>query len=206
MANGTVAASQIEMLSQSGTGITTIVPPATNTNRTLTLPDSTGTVATLGTSLTLATAVTASGTSVDFTGIPSWAKRVTVVFAGLSSNAATDNLIRLGTSGGVEATGYLSASAVAGFTGTSFTNGFGMVVGGSGAATVQSATYVFSLLNPATNLWVGSLCGGLDSPTGYSLTGGGQKTLAGVLNSIRITTVNGTATFDAGSINIMYEG
>ena len=46
MANGTVAASQIEMLSQSGTGITTIVPPATNTNRTLTLPDNTGTVLT----------------------------------------------------------------------------------------------------------------------------------------------------------------
>jgi hypothetical protein len=46
MANGTLAASQLEMLSQSGTGIMTIVPPATNTNQTLTLPDSTGTVAT----------------------------------------------------------------------------------------------------------------------------------------------------------------
>lgn len=46
MANGTLAASQIEMLSQSGTGVTTIVPPATNTDRTLTLPDNTGTVIT----------------------------------------------------------------------------------------------------------------------------------------------------------------
>ena len=44
MANGTLAASQIEMLSLSGTGIITITPPATNTNRTLTLPDATGTV------------------------------------------------------------------------------------------------------------------------------------------------------------------
>jgi hypothetical protein len=52
MANGTLAASQIEMLSQSGTGIMTIVPPATNTNQTLTLPDSTGTVATAESTLT----------------------------------------------------------------------------------------------------------------------------------------------------------
>jgi len=44
MANGTVAASQLEMLTLSGTGVITIVPPNTNTNRTLTLPDETGTV------------------------------------------------------------------------------------------------------------------------------------------------------------------
>lgn len=50
MANGTIAASQLEMLTQSGTGIVTIVPPATNTNRTLTLPDATGTVVALNSS------------------------------------------------------------------------------------------------------------------------------------------------------------
>jgi len=44
MANGTIAVSQLEILTQSGTGIITVVPPATNTNRTLTLPDATGTV------------------------------------------------------------------------------------------------------------------------------------------------------------------
>ena len=49
MANGTLAASQIEMLSQSGTGITTLVPPATNTNRTINLPDSNGTILTTAT-------------------------------------------------------------------------------------------------------------------------------------------------------------
>ena len=46
MANGTLAVSQLEILTQSGTGIITVVPPATNTNRTITLPDSTGTMAT----------------------------------------------------------------------------------------------------------------------------------------------------------------
>jgi hypothetical protein len=47
MANGTVAASQLEMLTLSGTGVITVVPPNTNTNRTITLPDSTGTVQTV---------------------------------------------------------------------------------------------------------------------------------------------------------------
>ena len=46
MANGTLGVSQLEMLTQSGTGTITIVPPATNTNRTLTLPDESGTIVT----------------------------------------------------------------------------------------------------------------------------------------------------------------
>jgi len=41
---------------------------------------------TSGGSLTLATAQTASGTAVDFTGIPSWVKRITVMFSGVSTN------------------------------------------------------------------------------------------------------------------------
>ena len=39
-----------------------------------------------------------------------------------------------------------------------------------------------------------------------TLTSGGSVTLSGILDRIRITTVNGTDTFDAGSINILYEG
>jgi hypothetical protein len=53
MANGTLAASQIEMLSQSGTGIITITPPATNTNRAITLPDAAGAIVVSGTTPSL---------------------------------------------------------------------------------------------------------------------------------------------------------
>lgn len=53
MANGTLAVSQLEILTQSGTGIITVVPPATNTNRTLTLPDATGTMVASGTTPSL---------------------------------------------------------------------------------------------------------------------------------------------------------
>jgi len=56
MANGTIAASQLEMLSLSGTGIITITPPATNTNRAITLPDAAG-------------AIVVSGTTPSFNGI-----------------------------------------------------------------------------------------------------------------------------------------
>jgi len=34
---------------------------------------------------------------------------------------------------------------------------------------------------------------------------GGSKTLSDTLTQVRITTVNGTDTFDAGTINILYE-
>ena len=53
MANGTLAASQIEMLSLSGTGIITITPPATNTNRAITLPDAAGAIVVSGTTPSL---------------------------------------------------------------------------------------------------------------------------------------------------------
>ena len=53
MANGTLAISQLEMLSQSGTGIITITPPATNTNRAITLPDAAGAIVVSGTTPSL---------------------------------------------------------------------------------------------------------------------------------------------------------
>ena len=51
-----------------------------------------------------------SGTSIDFTSIPSWVKRVTVMFNGVSSNGASQKLIQIG-SGSVTTTGYVASSA-----------------------------------------------------------------------------------------------
>ena len=204
MANGTIAASQLEMLSQSGTGVATIVPPATNTNRTLTLPDSTGTVATLGTTLTAATAVSASGTAVGFTGIPSWVKRITVMFSGVSTNGASGILLQLGDSGGVENTGYAgvgastdSSSAVT----TVFTTGFGVC---RSFAASQTANGLCIISNVSGNTWAETGNVGLNSAILYYSAG--SKTLSDTLDRVRITTVNGTDTFDAGTINILYEG
>jgi len=211
MANGTLAASQLEMLSQSGTGIMTIVPPATNTNQTLTLPDSTGTVATLGTSLTLATAVTASGTSVDFTGIPSWVKRITVVFSGVSTNGTNIIVIKLGTAAGIESSGYVVSRAM--INSSDAADGLGApeteyFIAGTGVSALATDTSRGALtINKITgNTWVATGIFFINGTTLRMLYTAGDKTLAGDLTQVRVTTEAGLNTFDAGTINIMYEG
>lgn len=144
-----------------------------------------------------------SGTAIDFTGIPSWVKRITVMFSGVSTNGTNNWLIQIG-SGSVDATGYNSASARTGSTTlstTAYTTGFGInstlaanVIGGS-----------VSLTNLSGNIWCaqGVLA---DQVSANTYTVGGNKSLSGVLDRIRITTGGGTDTFDAGTINILYEG
>ena len=139
-----------------------------------------------------------SGTSIDFTSIPSWVKRITVMFAGLSTSGTSFKLIQLG-AGSVTTSGYLSTSMSASSV-TSSTAGF--VMYGNTAADLVSGQFVFTLLNG--NLWVGSAT--LKGRNDYTITAGGDITLGGTLDRVRITTVNGTDTFDAGSINILYEG
>lgn len=152
--------------------------------------------------MTLATAQnTTSGTSIDFTGIPSWVRRITVMFNGVSTNGSSNYLIQIG-SGSVTTTGYVgSAAASVTLTGSSYTTGFGIRTGGAGD-TLSGAMTIF-LMN--TNLWVAS--GVFGHTTGSVVyTNAGSIALSGTLDRIRLTTVNGTDTFDAGSVNIMYEG
>lgn len=151
---------------------------------------------------------TTSGTTADFTGIPSWVKRITVMVAGFShaSGANAQLIIQLGDSGGVETTGYLSAAAI---TLNGNTTGAGALTTGlqitgdiTAAAVVDAAVY--TIVNVSGNLWVGSGTGANNSSVGI-YTSGGSKTLSpGPLDRVRITTNTG-ATFDAGSVNIFYE-
>jgi hypothetical protein len=142
-----------------------------------------------------------SGTSIDFTGIPSRVKRVTVMFNGVSTNGTSNHLIQLGTSGGVVATGYLGSS-VDGPTlaGTSFTTGIGLRISNA-SATAHGAVFIS---NVTGNAWTAS--GTLArSDSAAFISTAGSVTLSGALDRVRITTVNGTDAFDAGSINILYE-
>jgi len=148
---------------------------------------------------------TTSGTSIDFTGIPSWVKRITVMFNGVSTNGISIPIIQIG-AGSVDATGYASGAAIAG-AGTTSSIGpttTGFTCGATNAANLVYANAVLNLVG--SNLWVYSLAGYLNSSgTVYGLSGGGNKTLSGTLDRVRITTVNGTDLFDAGSVNILYE-
>ena len=147
-----------------------------------------------------------SGASIDFTSIPSWVKRITVMFSGVSTNGSSNWLVQLGTASGVENTGYLGVGTFLGATvaGSNYTAGFGLQV--SGSTHVMQGQIILSLLSSSTNTWtcLGSL-GGSGGGAGYIYSTCGAKSLAATLDRVRLTTVNGTDAFDAGSVNIMYE-
>ena len=157
--------------------------------------------------LQVAAVATTSGTAVDFTGIPSWAKRVTVMFGGVSTNTTSLKLLQLGDSGGVETTGYTSGAS------NNTSNSSNLVTSTSGfvlsvLANSTNAETMFGaivLTNLSSNTWVAQ--GAFHMPTytvGNFVAGG--KTLSSTLDRIRVTTVNGTDTFDAGSIGLLIEG
>jgi hypothetical protein len=144
-----------------------------------------------------------SGTSIDFTGIPSWVKRITVMFQGVSTNGTSNLLIQLGDSGGIETSGYLGAGAFAGTStgGANYTAGFG--INGANAANVMHGSIIISNF-ASGNEWIAAGNIALSS-SAFVFSIGGSKSLSDTLTQIRITTVNGTDTFDAGTINILYE-
>ena len=198
----------------SGSGITTLPDLAAgglpnNCVLTADIADAQVTPAKLSQPFTLgAVTNTTSGTSIDFTGLPSWAKRVTVSFNGVSTNGSSNLLMRLG-AGSVDTTGYSATACTnAGIGGSatdSFSTGFSLVhaTGGAAASTI-SGSVVFTLINAASNTWAGS--GVLNSYSGGAVyTIAGVKALAGALDRIRLTASNGTDTFDSGSVNITWE-
>lgn len=108
---------------------------------------------------------------------------------------------------GVETTGYVGTSlGILNAVGAVISNhsaGFDLY-DGTAANVTRSGSYIFTLVDSATNTW--ALQGGIgESASARYDSIAGHKALAGVLDRIRITTVNGTDTFDAGSVNILYE-
>ena len=182
---------------------TNLKNPSSGSNNIVLGADGSITVSALQGGITSGTAVAStSGTSIDFTGIPSWAKRVTVMFDGVSTNGTSDWGIRLGTSSGIESTGYLGATSNSSSSAINATT-LAQVVYSVSAATVSHGFLTITSLG--SNLWAISGNSGRSS-SAFTDTCGYSKTLSGTLDRVRITTVNGTDTFDAGSINIAYEG
>lgn len=149
---------------------------------------------------------TTSGTSIDFTSIPSWAKKITVCFVGVSTNGSSVPIVQIGDSGGIENTGYLGTAGhytSAAQAAANYTTGFG-TSGSVGAATIIHGLMVLVLTDAAANTWAMSFCGA-HSDQAAAISGGGSKSLSGTLDRLRLTTVGGTDTFDAGKVNILYE-
>jgi len=202
-------------LNGSTSGYTEIDAPAVAGSNTLVLPTGNGSadqaLVTNGSGtlsfadrgrMVLATAQNStSGTSIDFTSIPSWVKRVTVMFNGVSTNGASNLLVQIG-AGSITSSGYVSVSAYTGAStgGTTSTSGY-VITTAAGAANNQTGSLVLTLIG--SNTWIASSI--LARQDGYVNSSSGSVTLSGTLDRVRITSVT-PDTFDAGSINILYEG
>lgn len=183
-------------------GSVILTPTDTATDKTITFPAVSGNVSLIG----VGTAVTASGTSVDFTSIPSWVKRITVMVSGLSTSSTGVAILQLGDSGGYETSGYDGATNVTSSAATTtsvLTTGVALY-GSFSAVQTLVGSITLTLVDSSTNTWTATVVMARTdaSSAGY---GGYTKSLSATLDRLRLY-IDGTQTFDAGTINIMYEG
>ena len=146
-------------------------------------------------------AASTSGTSIDFTGIPSGTKKITFMASSLSTNGVSSLQFQLGTSGGIKTSDYLGSYGYASATGINLTTGFGIY--SDLASDSTHGSIVFDLLDASTNTWTASGSFGW-STRAYRLESAGSVSLSGALTTIRLTTLAGTDTFDSGKVNITY--
>lgn len=145
-----------------------------------------------------------SGTSIDFTGIPSWVKRITVMFNSVSTSGTSAIIVQIGDSGGIEITGYADTvgNIATSTASTTSTGGSGFAISNVGSISdAASGSVCLSLIG--SNTWV--LSGVIRLNASRISYSAGSKALSDTLTQIRVTTFNGTDTFDLGSINILYE-
>ena len=155
--------------------------------------------------INLQTAVaTTSGTDIDFTGIPSGVKRVTLLFSETSLNGTDDFLIQLGDSGGFETSGYISSvgHVINSQSGNVRSSTAGFIAGGGDNTTKLIGTMTLSLIVAGSYKWISAL--NVTQSTAVTQCGGGQKSLSAELTQVRITRT-GSNTFDAGSVAISWE-
>jgi len=212
----------------STSGSVTLQEPAVAGTTTLTLPATTGTVvvgssavsaagqipfSTDGTTYTptakivSGTAVAStSGTSIDFTSIPSWVKRITVMLQDVSTNGSSAPVIQVGTGGTPTTSNYNNSYAqllATPATNVSSATTSGILIYSNVASYAISG--MITACNITGNSWVFSGTFGNKTTLSQTSISSGSISLSGVLNILRITTASGTDTFDAGTINILYE-
>jgi hypothetical protein len=150
---------------------------------------------------------TTSGVLLDFTGIPSWVKFVLIPISGLSTNGSNSILLQLGTSGGIQTSGYTGASAA--FVGTiaevaNFSSAAFAIHNISSAGSIYNGVIALTLVDSSTNTWIFSQSFGR-SDAAIAHVGSGVVSLSAPLSRFRFTTFGATDTFDAGKINALWQ-
>lgn len=151
-----------------------------------------------GTTITLT-----NQTAPEFTSIPSTAKRITLMFNGVSPNSTGTLLVQLGDAGGYETTGYGSSMTyIVNATAATTNVSTGFLAGTFGSA---GAAYngIMTIATLGSNVWVMSVNLN-DSASTRTFFGSGAKTLSETLTSVRLY-IDGTQFFDAGTINVLWE-
>ena len=205
-------------LKGSTSGFTAIDAPAVAGDNTLVLPADNGsasqylqtngsgvlswaTVTDTTTNLTRGTAVTLSSSGAIFNNLPSGIRRITMTLWEVSTDSG-DFAIRIGDSGGIESSGYLSWDKR--FGGSTFSTAGGTTQTGFSFSTGSTSNWSGNIVltNPDGNDWV---CTAqiVDEADNVRLVTG-KKTLSAELDRIQID-VYSTGNIDNGSVNIFYE-
>lgn len=160
-------------------------------------------------SITLGTPqATTSGTSIDFTSIPSGTKMIVVMLTGVSTNGTSEITIRIGDSGGIEATGYSASTGYIDSTSATYTtNTVGFRISYSvSASNTYSGMLILCLQDSSGFTWNAEGSFNVTATTAHKTIPSGYKSLSSELDRVRLTTEGGANTFDAGQINILYFG
>jgi len=212
-------------LNGQSTGYTELNAPANGDSVVLTMPGNDGdagqylqtngsgvlswqTVTDTNTNLTRLTNVNDPGTAtVDFTSIPSDAKRITIVFDSVTRSSTGRYTVQIGDEDGIVTSGYQAASGYMFYNNTASADGHATTKTGFEMQYSNNAleTGMVTLFNPTGNVWVaaGTQVGGGTS-SWSAFTNGGRLALAKTLTQVRFTTTGGTATLN-GNFNVFYE-
>jgi hypothetical protein len=149
--------------------------------------------------------VTTSGTSIDSATIPAWARKITILFQGISTSGTSEWIVQLADGGGVETTSYLSTSARTPEAANPNVEGStaGFIMNADAATFIMSGKMELQLIDPSTNTWISTHVAKING--GQIVSGGGEKALSATLTSVRLTTAGGADTFDAGNWTVMWE-
>jgi len=140
---------------------------------------------------------TTGGTTIEFTGIPSWATEITLHIQGLSTNGTSAYIAQIGTSGGFVTTGYeafginMTGGSIAG---ASQTGGVPLL-STAVAANAYSGHVTFKKMTG--NIW--TAVGGVGSGSTVGGSGWGSIDAGGTVDRIRWTTAGGANTVDANT-------